>query len=678
MATYYWVGGSGTWDNANNTNWSASSGGAGGVGPPTSADDVFFDSNSGTAATVTIAATAACLACTIDKSDINLSLSGSPTFSGTMTLTNGSITLNSYTLTCLTFSSSNANARTIAFDTGNITLTGNAAVVFDMATATAFVYTGTPVINLTYSGAVGTRTVRFGNTAGATESNVISLNVVSGTDIISFVGQWKNAIFTGFAGTITNSTPTIYGNYNVPSTATLSSGGSAAITFAGTSGTQQITTNGKTLDFPVTFNGVGGTFQLQDNLTAGASRTVTLTNGTLDLTGNNGNWTLTTAIFSSSNSNARAIKFGTGSISVTLNNSTPLAMSNITNFTYTGTPNVNATYSGSTGTRTFQHAITGAAEANVVSLNVTAGTDTVTIAAGSFFKNLIFSGFSGTITNSTTNVYGDYTISAGATLNAGTSATIFRSTSGIQKITTNGKTLDFPVTFSGVGGTFRFEDAFAIGSARALTLTNGTLNANDQNVSIGTFALGSGTKTLTLGSGTWTVAGANWNANTNVTGLTVSASTGTISMTSGSAKTFNGGGLTWPTLNQGGAGALTIAQSNTFANITNSTQPATITLTAGTTQTVNAFSLSGTAGNQITLNSSSAGSVATLYKASGKVSVSYINIRDVRAEGPCEWNAREDLGAVDQGNTPGWNFIREQVKRLFRRIMQNIVRPMFT
>jgi hypothetical protein len=67
MATYYWVGGTGTWDSATTTNWASSSGGAGGAGVPTSADDVVFDANSGTAATVTVASTAACLNCTVNK-----------------------------------------------------------------------------------------------------------------------------------------------------------------------------------------------------------------------------------------------------------------------------------------------------------------------------------------------------------------------------------------------------------------------------------------------------------------------------------------------------------------------------------------------------------------------------------------------------------------------------------
>lgn len=46
MATYYWVGGNGSWNGSSTTNWSNASGGAGGFGPPTSNDDVIFNSAS--------------------------------------------------------------------------------------------------------------------------------------------------------------------------------------------------------------------------------------------------------------------------------------------------------------------------------------------------------------------------------------------------------------------------------------------------------------------------------------------------------------------------------------------------------------------------------------------------------------------------------------------------------
>ena len=49
MANRYWVGNGGTWDGSSTTHWSATSGGAGGASVPTSADSVYFDTNSFTA-----------------------------------------------------------------------------------------------------------------------------------------------------------------------------------------------------------------------------------------------------------------------------------------------------------------------------------------------------------------------------------------------------------------------------------------------------------------------------------------------------------------------------------------------------------------------------------------------------------------------------------------------------
>ena len=68
MATYFWVGGAGTWDSATTTNWSLTSGGAGGASVPTSSDDVTFDSAShNDNYTVTITATANCANLTLNK-----------------------------------------------------------------------------------------------------------------------------------------------------------------------------------------------------------------------------------------------------------------------------------------------------------------------------------------------------------------------------------------------------------------------------------------------------------------------------------------------------------------------------------------------------------------------------------------------------------------------------------
>lgn len=84
MANRYWRGGAGTWNAANTTNWSATSGGAGGASVPTSADDVFFDANSGTGVVT--------LSGTVDMKARNIDCTG---FTGTWTHTNG-VYLNCY------------------------------------------------------------------------------------------------------------------------------------------------------------------------------------------------------------------------------------------------------------------------------------------------------------------------------------------------------------------------------------------------------------------------------------------------------------------------------------------------------------------------------------------------------------------------------------------------------
>lgn len=285
MATRYWVGGSGTWNASSTANWSASSGGASGASAPVAADTVIFDANSGTG-TCTTASGSACAIATLNSSTLGLTLGADHTMSGTFTLTLGTLSLQSYKLTCSIFSSTNTNTRSIAFGTGNITVTGNATTVVEFSNATNFTRTGTPTFNLTYSGSTGTRVVSLGSTAGGSAANTINVNVTAGSDTIGYgVSSSVGSLdFTGFTGTFNfgTATRTYYGNITLVSGMTVA-GNTGVATFASTSGTQQITTAGKTLDFNLTFNGIGGTFAFQDALTQGSTRAFTITNGTVQL-----------------------------------------------------------------------------------------------------------------------------------------------------------------------------------------------------------------------------------------------------------------------------------------------------------------------------------------------------------------------------------------------------------
>lgn len=243
MANRFWVGGSGAWDTTSTTNWAATTGGAPGASAPTSVDSAVFDANSGSNYTVTL---------------------GEPVSVSVVTA-NAAVGL------------------TLNFQTHKITVNANAAIVYR---ANGIVeYLGTPVIDLAYSGATSTRTVVPG---GSSVTNPLSVNVVSGSDIVALsagtAGLYGSLNFTGFSGTLATQTAStsIFGNLTFSSGMTISPA-TGTYTFAGTSGPQQITTAGKTVDMPINFNGIGGTFEFQDALTQGSTRVFTLTNGMVKL-----------------------------------------------------------------------------------------------------------------------------------------------------------------------------------------------------------------------------------------------------------------------------------------------------------------------------------------------------------------------------------------------------------
>lgn len=267
---------------------------------------------------------------------------------------------------------------------------------------------------------------------------------------------------------------------------------SAPFLFNSTSLGNTITTNGLSFTNSVTFSGVGGGWTLQDNYTTATTRTANLTAGTLDLNSK----ILTTGIFNSSNSNTRTLAFGaSGQITLTGNNATIFNTATATNLSMTGNRQVNATYSGATGTRTINPG--ALSEAMALSLSVTGGTDIITSdVAPDNYTNLDFTGFKGTLSNIALNIYGNLTLDSGMTLSAGTSTWTLAGTSGSNTVTTNGKTLDFPVTVSGLGSAWTFADSLTLGATRTLTLGDGTMIFTDgTTVTAGTFDI-NGTCTL--------------------------------------------------------------------------------------------------------------------------------------------------------------------------------------
>jgi hypothetical protein len=241
----------------------------------------------------------------------------------------------------------------------------------------------------------------------------------------------------------------------------------------------------------------------------------------------------------------------------------------------------------------------------------------------------------------TPSIYGNWINGTGVTLSG--TGTITFAGRGSQTITNAGRTFTQQVTIDTPSGSVTLQDAFESNraAASAITLRSGTFDANGYNVTISGSTGGvnlddtTTTRTVAVGSGTWTIAGtAAWDASPS-TGLTVTG-TGTIRLTGVSDKTFIGGDLSYAnlTLDQGGAGTLTVSGNNTFANITNSySATGATTLNFGTTtQRVADFTATGEAGRVLTIQGSSATSPCTLiHTGAGDIDIDYVTITGVRA-----------------------------------------------
>ena len=531
----------------------------------------------------------------------------------TVTLTNGTLDLNGFNLTCGAFASTNTNTRTIAFGTGQIYVIAINVTVFSMGTVTGLTVTGTPAVNVTGSGTAGqTRIITIGNTAGGSSAIATSLSVTAGADTISVgAGSYiNNLTYSSFTGTANNISQNIYGNLTLSSGMTVGTT-TAGCTFAATSGTKTITTNGVALDQPITFNGVGGTWQLQDAFITGSTNGgVTLTNGTLDLNNNN----LTCRTFSSSNSNTRTITSGTGQFYLTGNGTTIWTTATPTGLTYTTAPTVNATYTGSTGTRTLTNCNTGGNLSNqAINLNITAGTDIITAGTTSIFKNVNFTGYTGASTF-TGYVTGNLTLSATMTMTNASTLVIVDPNVSTQTITSNGCTIDNPVNSGHSTGTVT--GASGTGSTATLTFPSSTIILFPVGSTIQVTGMNpsgyNGTYTVTASTIT-SVSYASTQTGAFVTGGVVRIGTSTTlsgNLTLGATRGFN---LIMGTLALGTNDLTALSFTSNIGvtrSITTSTGQFYLTNTAGTT--VNIADANGyTQTGQVIFNFTSAGSGGT-------------------------------------------------------------------
>lgn len=346
------------------------------------------------------------------------------------------------------------------------------------------------------------------------------------------------------------------------------------------------------------------------------------------------------------------LAFGTNKISLGGNAGTIFAGS--TSMAVSGTPLIEFTYAGSTGTRTWQGPASGS---GIIGLAVVAGSDIVAVT--NRVRSINFTGFTGSWANGARTIYGDLTLGAGMTVTDGASVTTWSAGGGPTSATiiSNGVTLNAPLAFSAAAQTVRLGDALNTG-ARGITVTT-TCTFETQGYNLTTASLTSsatGARTINLGASTVTITGSGTAFDMTGASTTVTAGSALVAMTSASAKTFAGGGKSYGTLRQAGAGDLSVTGANTFVTIDNTVTPATIILPSGVTTTVTNLSIAGILGSVFALRSSTPGSPATLSKASGTVDLAYVLVTDITATGGATFNAFTSNGCVNGGGNTGWNF----------------------
>lgn len=541
----------------------------------------------------------------------------------------------------------------------NITFTAAKTVYWNLSgtqnwTATGWATTnnGVPAVNnfplaqdtatFTQAGAAGTITIDA-------NWNIGSIQMADGI---------SNRSTTLTLGSSTNF-PVFYGNVTLSIGPLTTSG--TQWRFAGQGTTQTFKSNGKGIFQTITLDSPNGTFQLLDNASVGNytlnSLGFTLIQGTLNLN----NFILNVYTFYSDVTNTRGISFGTGSIDlygfVNTGGLLIWSISNSANLTITGTPTVNV-YQSSSGSKVVRHGWTGGGAANSVSFNVI-GSGNFNTDVPSNIRSLTFqSTFSSLwIFNTSFSMAGSLILNNSHSISTSSRTLTFNGVAGTtQQINLANKTssLSSFLVQDNSGATVQLLSNITQFSY-PYTLTAGTLDLNGFTLTCTSFTTSnSNTRSIAFGSnGVLTIYFNTFDA-TTATNLTTSG-TGAIRF-SGSG-TFIGGGGTYKNLecNSG----LTITGSNTFTDITTTSGGTpNIMFTAGTTQTVSAFTAGGET-NVTTLRSSVTGSKFTLSKSSGVVTVTKCQISDSYATGGAVWNAFEVQGNINTGTNFGWNFGNE-------------------
>ena len=683
MADRYWVGGAGTWDTTSTAKWSATSGGASGASVPTAADNVFFNSSSGIAGTVTMTGALACLSISVTVTGWIFSSTGTLAISGSMSLSSvttwsatGAITFNStstgntiimgigstiaapiifngiggywtlgsaftttsnLTLTAGTFDTSTSNhALTVGGGSG-IAISANSntkAMILNASSVSTPSLNNSSTGNLTFNSGTSTITLGVGYTGGTliTTTALTLYNVILNS----------TALFAYISGSFTFNNLTFYpstaSNYKVHQVFLVSSitvnGTLYSASASGTDAAVRVLFVSYYKGTPVTITAAAVSLydtDFDDIIGAGAA---TWTGTRLGNCGGNSNITFPSAktVYYSSTALDNywsEAKWATTSGGTGASTNFPLPQDTVI---------IDDNSNSSSGFGTFY-----------IDADYTIGTLDASSRTRSL--NLHSSAYDVTQYGGGSRFLSNFTIPSNVTLGgAGYFSFNGRST---QVITTNSATITAGMTFFSSG---TIQLANNITTIAPVTLYSGTLDLNNKVLTISRITMSSPlAKTIAFGSNSTIVVTGNgsqaWYNNSSST-LNVTG-TGTISMTSASSKTFSNAlacNYTNITLDQGGAGTLGISPAGSLLyDISNSYSAtgATVIQSIGTLN-LTRFTATGSAGKVLTLQ------LGRFVCPSGVISVDYMNIAGNTGQGGAKWYA--GANSTNGGSNRGWIF----------------------
>ena len=710
MAERHWVGGTASWDATAGTKWALTNGGAGGQAVPTAADDVYFDSGSGTPV-VTLTTGIVCRSIDCNGYTGTISHPNSVTVNiGDGTAGAGSIALRlvagmTYTLGAspsgciLNFISTSATVQALWFGgktTGALTFNG---VGGSWQFASAHTANGTSVQIILTNGTLDTNGqtcswYQFSSTNSNTRVLTLGASAISvlvtwdctiGTNMTlnantSIITMTNSGTINFLGGGLTYNEVRFTGNGNTGSAMTGANSFSLLKILPTTTGHRLTLAADIIVTGTMTLTGVAaGRYRVRlASSLRGTQRTVTAAAVAL-----------TNVDFSDINGAGAASWSGT-SVADAQNNSGITFTTPVTRYKIGGTGSWYDTAMWSTSSGGGSGASAPLVHDTVIfdANSFSADAQTLTLDSG-YYPSMDFTNIDQNIVFTPTNVLvccGNLVFRAGMTF-GGTSSVTFYGL-GTTSLNLAGATYDINnniLTVDVGTGTLQLTGDLIYGTTRTLILNTGTFDANDFNVTGGGFDSSQAlTRGILMGNGTWTMNGTNPWSVSQITGWSQDAEGSTLVFTDTSAttKTIRHAGNSsvdiFNIIRIDGHNVLLggLSQTMTVKHLILNNPGYTFKIPVSAIQEIRKITVNSSVGAVITITSATAATAGTMRVPAGygdKI-MDYVSIQDITvftgAGGNEHWYA--GIHSTNVSNNSGWIWGAKIVADLWKN---NKMRP---